>query len=71
VVKSCCRTYDVLAGKCQSCGARLFEIDWNEDLFGSPDAESEEADAHDSVVTVESDATDNTIRVDPVGDDRA
>jgi hypothetical protein len=70
VVKSCCRTYDVLAGKCESCGARLFEIDWDEELFGSPDGETEEAEVHDSVVTVESDATENTIRVDPVGDDR-
>lgn len=71
VVKSCCRTYDVLAGKCESCGARLFEIDWDEELFGSPDGETEAShDAHDSVVTVESAATDNTVPVDPVGDDR-
>jgi hypothetical protein len=77
VVKSCCRTYDVLAGKCDSCGARLFEIDWNEELFGSAEPDADEAHSvdtdthgHDSVVTVESDATDNTIPVEPVGDDR-
>jgi hypothetical protein len=71
VVKSCCRTYDVLAGKCESCGTRLFEIDWDEELFGSPTVDETPAAAgRDRVVTVESDATDNTIPVDPVGDDR-
>lgn len=30
VVESCCRSYDVLASACQSCGDQLFEIEWEE-----------------------------------------
>jgi hypothetical protein len=79
VVTSCCRTYDVLAGRCRDCGVRLFEIDWDEALFGSPAAADERVPdsgryaapgGRDRRVTVESDATGGAVPVDPVGDDR-
>lgn len=30
VIESCCRSYDVVASACQDCGARLFEMEWDD-----------------------------------------
>lgn len=32
VVESCCRSYDVIASACQDCDARLFEMEWDDDV---------------------------------------
>lgn len=33
VVESCCRSYDVIAGTCEGCDARLFELDYDHDAI--------------------------------------
>ncbi|RJT07609.1 hypothetical protein D3261_03040 [Halococcus sp. IIIV-5B] len=33
IVESCCRSFDVVASTCNDCNARLFEIEWDEDLI--------------------------------------
>jgi hypothetical protein len=38
VVESCCRSVDVVAATCESCDARLFEADYDPELFESPAA---------------------------------
>ena len=32
VVESCCRSYDVIASACQDCDARLFEMEWDDNV---------------------------------------
>jgi hypothetical protein len=44
VVKSCCRSYDVIAVRCEGCGARLLEADFDAAMLGddtAPDATSD------------------------------
>lgn len=41
VVESCCRSHDVIASVCQSCDARLLEMEWND-----PDDLSEPTQNH-------------------------
>lgn len=40
VVESCCRSYDVVASACQDCGARLFEMEWEETDVEGPETQS-------------------------------
>ena len=49
VVKSCCRSYDVIAVSCEDCGARLLEADYDPAMLAVDDVE--EADSAGGVVT--------------------
>jgi hypothetical protein len=46
VVKSCCRSYDVIAVRCEDCGARLLEADYDPATLAD---ETEMTDAGDTV----------------------
>jgi hypothetical protein len=52
VVTSCCRSYDVIAVRCEDCGARLLEADYDPATLAeeATDAGGSDADAGDAVV---------------------